>query len=584
VTHNEVVLLNTRLAEARKGVSPESSEDEYFQLDAIDTVLRQRGLSHQDLEDGDVDGADDGGIDAVFTFLNGALLTDESSIRQVERPSIELELFQVKNEAGFGETPIQKLIDHLPQLLALDADTAALSVEFNERILDRFALFRSAYLEHATRMPALAIRVLYATKSSTDANAKVRAKAERLVKTIKSGFPSAEITVEFIGAAELNVLARARPVTTHELRLAEQPISAELGGMVALVRLRDYYQFVRDPRGGIRESIFEENVRGYEGLTNINKGIAKSLQDVRAGSVDFWWLNNGVTILGSRVSYAQKMAAIEDPQVVNGLQTSRAIYNHFEGRLALGEDDRHVLVRIIQAADEKVAGEIIRATNSQNRVPSSSLRASEPFQRSIEEYLLTKGRYYERRRNYYKNQGVRRAAIVTVSELAQAVASISLAAPHDARGRPAGLLKEKTYPKVFGENTPLEFYWRAIQIVEAIDGYLMESHALGRQARSNIRFHLARVAVSFAVTSSRARPSSVVRIDAADLRLHLGPAYEWLSEERNKFSAASGTTDHGTLAKSPEFNAHVNSRLSKYSDKQKWPKNLGSGWALATGS
>ncbi len=574
--HNEVVLLETRLDETGMNVYPGLGNDALFQRDSVDTVLRRRELTHQELDDGIVDGPDDGGVDAVYVFLNGELVSDESSLRIMENPVIELEVLQVKNESGFGETPLQLLIDHLPQLTALGATDDELRVEFNEKVVERFGLFRNVYLLHASRMPDLRIRIAYVSKAAQSPNKKVEAKAGRLTAALGSSFPSAELSVEFLGATELNILARARPNQVLELRLAEQPLSAELGGMIALVRLSDYIEFIRDEAGAIRETIFEENVRGYEGNTNINKGISASLGE-ESHEVDFWWLNNGITVIGSRVVHAQKVAQIEDPQIVNGLQTSRAIFTHFADEV-FPNDDRHVLVRIIETTEDDIAAQIIKATNSQNRVPPASLRAAEPFQRSIEEYLLVRGRYYERRRNHYKNQGKRRTLIISVSELAQAVASILLAMPDWARGRPGALIRDRTYPKVFNDKMPLEVFWRCIQIMDVIETYLTETRGLGRQERSNIRYHLARVAVAAAVASSRPKPAMVVKIDAGEMIAHLDVAYDWVLEERAKIAHELDESDMGTVAKSGEFAARINSRLSRYSDKQTWPKKLDSGW------
>ena len=100
--HNEVVLLDARLAEVRSRVSPELSDEAYFMCDAVDTVLRQRGLTHQELEDGIVDGADDGGVDGVYIFRSGELVSDESAIHVVEQPHIELDIFQIKSEHRFA--------------------------------------------------------------------------------------------------------------------------------------------------------------------------------------------------------------------------------------------------------------------------------------------------------------------------------------------------------------------------------------------------------------------------------------------------------------------------------------------------
>src|SRR3546814_13519732 len=47
------------------------------------------------------------------------------------------------------------------------------------------------------------------------------------------------------------------------------------------------------------------------------------------GAEDFWWLNNGVTILAQEASQVGKTIKITDPQIINGLQTSTEILTFF---------------------------------------------------------------------------------------------------------------------------------------------------------------------------------------------------------------------------------------------------------------
>ena len=126
---------------------------------------------------------------------------------------------------------------------------------------------------------------------------------------------------------------------------------------------------------------------------------------------------------------------------------------------------RQLLVRIIEADDEALAAQIIKATNSQNRISVASLRATEPFQRSIEEFFRRGGLYYERKKNQYKNQGRARSDIVEVLELAQALGAILLRQPHTARGKPSALVRDPLYVRVFNPKSPLQAYWNCIQMM-----------------------------------------------------------------------------------------------------------------------
>ena len=157
--------------------------------------------------------------------------------------------------------------------------------------------------------------------------------------------------------------------------------------------------------------MFEANVRDYQGRTQVNDAIQASLQD--KATEDFWWLNNGISILATKASLGGKTLTMEDPQIVNGLQTSREIYNYCKGSDETN-DERKILVRVMVPTEEESRDRIIKATNSQTVVLLSSLRATDKIHRDIEEYLRPRGLFYDRRKNYYRNEGKPRNKIVGI--------------------------------------------------------------------------------------------------------------------------------------------------------------------------
>jgi hypothetical protein len=148
-----------------------------------------------------------------------------------------------------------------------------------------------------------------------------------------------------LGAAKLLELARRTPVKSYALSLAENGISSTGDvGFICLVRLSDFFGFIADASGLLRRQLFESHVRDYQGRTQVNEDIQKSLLD--RGREDFWWLNNGITVVATRATQSGKTLTIEDPQIVNGLQTSTEIYNYY--RAARTDNDaRNLLVRVI---------------------------------------------------------------------------------------------------------------------------------------------------------------------------------------------------------------------------------------------
>jgi hypothetical protein len=203
---------------------PDLTIQDYFLIDSVDTILRRKNLSNRQVEDGLVDGADDGGIDAVYLFVNGQPITDSADSFNHDNSEINLEIFQAKHESGFKEIPLQLLLDHLPILLSLG--TSALSeAEFNSRVIERFELFRNTYL--AASFPKLKINIRYATKAHEGPNEKVRLKAGRLQARLTGMFSNAAANVDFLGAKNLNNLARQRRSATYALRVSEGPITSE---------------------------------------------------------------------------------------------------------------------------------------------------------------------------------------------------------------------------------------------------------------------------------------------------------------------------------------------------------------------
>jgi hypothetical protein len=107
--------------------------------------------------------------------------------------------------------------------------------------------------------------------------------------------------------------------------------------------------------------MLEPNVRDYQGVKNVvNRAIRQSLAEPT--SPEFWWLNNGVTILATKCSVVGNLVVIERPEIVNGLQTSYEIFQFFKSHTEK-PDARNVLVRVIVPPNEQVRSKIIRATN-----------------------------------------------------------------------------------------------------------------------------------------------------------------------------------------------------------------------------
>ena len=307
-------------------------------------------------------------------------------------------------------------------------------------------------------------------------------------KSVNEKLSAAVVDFEFWGCKKLLESARTPAKKILKLKVSNT-LNTNDGSLVCLVALSDYANFLTNENKTLRGFLFEPNVRAYQGEKNpVNTDIRKTLETV--DSTEFWWLNNGITILATNCPMSGNIIEVETPEIVNGLQTSQEIFDYFsnhEGKI----DNRNLLIRIIKQTDESVRNKIIKATNFQTDVPPLSLFATEPIHFDIEDRLKLYGLYYDRRKGYYRILRKPIADIVSMLDVVRAVIAIYLQRPDDARARPQSLTnKETTRKQIFGENYNKDLYPACLLLDRQMDSFLKEKTSLSIFERGDLRFYL----------------------------------------------------------------------------------------------
>ncbi len=488
--NNDIVLLG-RILEAVRAGAPEGLDDSgLFEYFSADQVLKDYDLSQDEIIAGITDGSGDGGIDGLYTFANENPVDTDFDLQILPRGySLDLYIVQAKTTESFEESALDALVVSLPTLLNLAAspDTAL----YSPILLERLNIFRNILEETAGKFPKVKIHIVYASKGSTqNIHRRVNAKAEELKRVVAAAISGSEVDIRFVGARELKEMAASVPSETLTLQFEGHYSKPGQDSYIALVPLDKYAKFLTDDSGKMRRLIFESNVRDYQGTTQVNDAIRNTLtENFNEGDPDFWWLNNGVTILCTEASIRGNKFTLRDVQIVNGLQTSVAVYEYF--KVAGNTDNgRVLLVRLITATDDETRNKIILATNRQNPLPPFAMRATDPWQKDIETFFASNGFFYDRRKNFYKNQGRPAAQIVAVPYLAQAILSIGFGRPNVARARPSTLIVDDTeYKRIFSNQTPLPGYLWMAKLQKKVDLFL-RSLEVETGYKSNMRFHL----------------------------------------------------------------------------------------------
>lgn len=560
MSKNAQILLESLIEQEFQNNDNYSSISDYFDFFSASQILKNQGLSDDEVDNGIVGKGLDGGCDSIYLFLNNLLITPDV-VEHISAPKdsiLEMIIIQSKKTTSFGEDAVMKWKTISGNLLDLSKTTTDFMTRYNADVLEAFTTFRDTYTRLITSRVKLKFKFYYATLAS-ELHPNVIQQAEELKDTIKGLFPNAVVEVIFVDSDALFDMYNAVIENRVNLKFADIPISPNQKNYIALVDLKSYFNFIVNDEGDVRKSFFDSNVRDYQGKNNVNSSISETLH--RADDNDFWWLNNGVTVLASEATLVNnRELQIVNPEIVNGLQTSMEIYNYFsENREALESEKRSILLRIIVPDNEESRDQIIFATNNQTNIPKATLRVTDPIHLQIEMYFKSRGLFYDRRKNYYKNQGRKPAEIVGVSFLAQCLITIFLKKPDYARARPSTLLNdEKTYNELYEKNNDLEVFYRVALLGKKIQRNVRSGSDYSSAEKSDILYYVLYAVIADVLGKKNITPADIKNLDIDSITDTL------IEDIRNRvYEIYKQHGGNGRVAKSAEFIQYIDNMLDE---------------------
>lgn len=569
MAENDIIILDQILSQRKAVVDPVLDDSTFFEIFSVEELLKDYNLDYEEIENGIVGGSHDGGIDSFFIFIeNNLVSTDFDYNRIKEGAQIEFVIIQSKTHQGYGETVMNNFISTFDDLLDMKKELKELVTVYNSRLLDKAEIIRKSVNELASKFPKIKFSFYYVTKGeSNQVHKNVLRKVETLNNKIKNYFSNADFKFDFVGAEDLLKLSRKRKIKSLQLKISGNTIS-DGDGIICLVKLTEYIKFISDENNKRVQSIFDVNVREYEGAVEVNKAIRQTLGS-KEKDINFWWLNNGITIVATKAPIISGNIILEDPKVVNGLQTSQEIAEYFRINNTY-DDNRLVLVRIIVTQNENIRNQIIKATNNQTRIVSYSLRSTEKIHYDIEQYLSFNDIYYDRQKNFYKNQEKPRNKIVSMQFIAQCFAATILQEPNTARGRPGDLIKDdEKYSLIFNEKHNLEIYLRVILFIRRIDDYLKnEAPEDVRNERMNLRFHFASFITAILLIRHKIHIKNfLTKIDL--IKLDKQFLDKWVKDFWKLFNITKSELqlDSNRVSRTKEFDSRITLNINKLSRK-----------------
>lgn len=350
-----------------------------------------------------------------------------------KKQKIKIDFYQMKSGNSFQERILEKIKTTVDDLIVNENYN---SIRYSKKLIYNLKFIKELIKNVSINDGAVEINFFYL--ANCDAKPKSMNMFEELTNDIKNnmvkGFKHNHVNVNLLYGKglvdfleELNNIELKMKISKSDMLYKNNLFC------IGLVCLKDLVDFVT-LNGEINLSLFDGNVRdSYKSSSSINKDIIETLEK-KITINDFWWLNNGITIICKSMKKGMGNLRINEPQIVNGLQSVVAIYDTFKEGNKLNANKK-IMVRILVENESSNIDTIIKTTNTQNPVDDYLLSSTKPIHREIEKAFLAfgNGYFYDRRKNYYKNLKKDKNKIFDIKYTFKTYSSIFLGIPSQVR-------------------------------------------------------------------------------------------------------------------------------------------------------
>lgn len=410
-------------------------EDKRFEHFAAFSMIRRHYSRAFSTDDVVVGQGGDTGIDALAIIVNNTLVTDADTLNELAEQNDYVDptfvFVQAETSSSFTSAKIgtfgfgvTDFFSREPKL-ARSNDIKNLS-EITDLIVGKFAPI--------LRTPKCYL--YYVTTGNWQDDTNLVARRDGVAGDVKSLAIFANPEVFCIGATELHRAYQVTkaPVTRTFLFDRRVEIPATEGITQSALGYLPFSEFkkllVDDSGSEILTSIFEDNVRDWQGWKSVNTGIKNTLQSAHKSK--FVLMNNGITIITRGLTRVGDTFTITDYQIVNGCQSSNVLFAEKDNI----DDSVMVPVRLIHTLDTGIKELITTATNSQTDIKPEQFASGKSFARGLEQFFTTypdeHRLYYERRDGQYDRGTEQKIRIIDAPTVLRSYAAIFMEVPHTA--------------------------------------------------------------------------------------------------------------------------------------------------------
>lgn len=432
------------------------AEDKLFELFVNDTILHNHQPDINTFEDTILDecsvgGMNDMGIDGLAIKVNGSFVSSKQDINELielnNQISIEFIFIQSKNKDKLDSGEFGKFTDGIRDFLS-DNHLEPHNDKIDALIQLRDYLFSDKVILRWKSNPT--VRIYYVVFGQWRESEHIEAKTNQLKKDILDMQSFESIHLKYIDSTMLkNMCSENENSFSAVMTVMDNFELTEVSGvdnsLIVLLSASELIKMMTTDENLLRQSLFTDNVRDYQGNTDINTEIMDTIKQIPN---NFALLNNGITIVCTNVLTSNRKITLSNPQIVNGCQTCNVLFDAYTQNLDLSKVT--ILAKIIATEKDEVTSTIIRGTNSQNVVYNEAFEITRDFHKNLEEFINVipennhNGRvYYERRsKQYSRDSRIPSSQIIGLKSLTQGFVSIFMHSPHYGTSHEAILLKK----------------------------------------------------------------------------------------------------------------------------------------------
>ncbi|ETV33763.1 hypothetical protein Q048_01430 [Pseudomonas aeruginosa BWHPSA043] len=417
-----------------------------------------------DLDAISVGGSDDCGFDGVAIIVNGNIVKKVEEVDYLLKKNGYLDVsfifIQSKSSSKFKGEQVGTFVFGLKNFFSdkssiPENDQVRNLRELKEKIYDSSIKFDS--------LPAL--DVYFVSTGEWKSPEAITGRVGHELQDLEKLKIFRSVDLSFVDAERLKSTFRElKRKTVKEIEFSNHVALPEINNVrqsfVGSLAASEYIKLITDDEGGLQKSLFDDNVRDFQGKNKINAAIGSTLNDpsLQAAMVI---LNNGITVIAKKVELIGKKMKLTDFQIVNGCQSSHVLYEN-RAKISAGT---HIIVKIIETTNQELSSKVIQATNKQTLVTDEAFESLSPFHKDLEEYYKATANkidnpiYYERRSKQYDSApDVPASQVMTLSTQIKAYVATTLAQPHSTH-RYYGELLEANRKSMFRPSDSHQSYY-----------------------------------------------------------------------------------------------------------------------------